>query len=70
MSSLAASASFRSAAETGIDGYPDDYEDYQSDVSPDGACGADNERLLELGYRFDLCAKPAGHGWMHEHIAL
>lgn len=33
-------------------------------------CAADSERLLELGFRFDLCDREPGHPGFHEFISL
>lgn len=32
-------------------------------------CGADNPRLLRLGFDFDLCDREPGHPGFHEHVA-
>lgn len=81
--SLASNSSLRAAQEVGFFGYPDDEDDYQSDVAPEidpdyerlqrdlaMVCGADNERLLEIGYRFDLCDREPGHPGFHQFLAL
>lgn len=65
-------SSFVAAQEVGFFGYPDDADDYQSDVqaADEEACGADSENLLTLGYSFDLCRREPGHPGFHEYIAL
>lgn len=36
----------------------------------DAVCGADNERLLWLGFNFDLCQREPGHPGFHWHQSL
>ncbi len=49
-------------------------EDKAAEYDPEpperAVCGADSERLLEQGYRFDLCAREAGHDGFCQFISL
>lgn len=67
-------SSFVAAQEVGFFGYPDDEDDYQSDVTPEptisAQCGVMSETFMRLGIPHEPCDLEVSHGWMHQHIAI